>query len=65
MLSNRDENYEIIAIEPHKGMSTELERKNLKGVVIKDGDSQNMPIEEEWGDALIAAQVRTYSRGCI
>lgn len=63
MLAKRDENYEIVAIEPHKSMSAELEKKNLKGVVIKDGDSQNMPIEEGWGDALVAAQVRAHSDG--
>jgi hypothetical protein len=31
------------------------------GVKILEGDAGNMPIEEGWGDALIAAQVRENS----
>jgi hypothetical protein len=43
-------------------MREELVKKNLRsGVKIMEGDAGNMPIEEGWGDALIAAQVRENS----
>ena len=52
----------MIAVEPHEGMREELVKKNLRsGVKIMEGDAGNMPIEEGWGDALIAAQVRENS----
>jgi hypothetical protein len=52
----------VIAVELHEGMREELVKKNLRsGVKIMEGDAGNMPIEEGWGDALIAAQVRENS----
>jgi hypothetical protein len=57
VLAKRPEEYEIIAVEPHQGMRQELEKKDLKGVKSVDGDACNIPLEEGWGDCLIAAQV--------
>ena len=62
LLTARPEQFEVIAVEPHEGMREELVKKNLRsGVKIMEGDAGNMPIEEGWGDALIAAQVRENS----
>jgi hypothetical protein len=57
LLARRGEGYEVIGVEPHKGMREELVRKKLRGVKVEEGDAGNMPIEDGWGDALIAAQV--------
>lgn len=58
LLVARPEHYEIVAIEPHKGMRETLIKKNLgPRVKVLDGHAGNMPVEGEWGDALIAAQV--------
>jgi hypothetical protein len=35
----------------------ELVKKSLRGVKVLEGDAAHMPIEDGWGDALIAAQV--------
>ncbi len=32
-------------------------KKELRGVTVQDGDAGHMPVEDGWGDALIAAQV--------
>lgn len=57
LLGNRDEGYEILAIEPHEGMRNELLRKNLKGVKVVHGTAEKMGVEREWADAVICAQV--------
>jgi hypothetical protein len=58
----RPEQFEVVVVEPYKGMREELIKKNLRsGVKIIEGDAGNMPIEEGWGDALTAAQVRENS----
>jgi ubiquinone/menaquinone biosynthesis C-methylase UbiE len=62
LLAARPEQFEVVAVDPHEGMREELVKKNLRsGVKIMEGDAGNMPIEKEWGDALIAAQVRENS----
>jgi len=38
-------------------MRKELEKKALKGVKVLDGNAAEMPVEEEWADAVVAAQV--------
>jgi ubiquinone/menaquinone biosynthesis C-methylase UbiE len=59
LLAARPENYEIVGVEPHQEMREELIKKDLGSrVKVVTGDACNMPIEEGWGDALIAAQVR-------
>ena len=57
VLARRPEKYEIIAVEPHEEMREELENKGLKRVESQEGDANAMGVAEEWGDALIAAQV--------
>lgn len=57
LLAKRPERYEIIGVEPHKGMREELVKKNLEGVKVQDGDAANMGVDEGWGDACVAAQV--------
>lgn len=56
LLARREEEYEVVGVEPHKGMREELLRKQLRGVSVEEGDAANMPLEDGWGDALIAAQ---------
>jgi hypothetical protein len=54
----RNREYEILAIEPHEGMREELVKKHLKAnVKVLHGDAENMAVETEWADAVIAAQV--------
>jgi len=57
LLEGRQENYEIIAIEPHKDMRDAHKAKNLgPKVKVLDGNARSMPIENGWGDTCIAAQ---------
>ncbi|KAG9236887.1 methyltransferase [Amylocarpus encephaloides] len=56
LLARREEDYEIIAIEPHEEMREQLAKKALKRVEVRDGGAVNMNIEDDWGDGLIAAQ---------
>lgn len=59
LLAARPENFEVLAVEPHTEMREELVKKNLgERVKVLDGHAGSMPIEESWGDCLIAAQVR-------
>jgi tRNA G46 methylase TrmB len=59
LLAARPENFEVLAVEPHVEMRQELVKKNLgKRIKVLDGHAGAMPIEEGWGDCLIAAQVR-------
>jgi ubiquinone/menaquinone biosynthesis C-methylase UbiE len=60
LLAARPENYEIVGVEPHKEMREQLVEKDLPRVRVLAGDACNMPIEDGWGDTLIAAQVCTY-----
>jgi len=56
-LAERSEQYEIVAVEPHDAMREELEKKGLGSrLKIVKGEATNMPIENGWADALIAAQ---------
>jgi len=57
LLAARPEEFEIIAIEPHEGMRATLEKKDLgPRVKVLEGNAGNMPVDDDWGDALIAAQ---------
>ncbi|KAI9839634.1 MAG: hypothetical protein M1819_002260 [Sarea resinae] len=56
LLAARGEGYEIIAVEPHVGMMKELEKKALKGVVLKEGNAAHIPADDESVDAVIVAQ---------
>lgn len=57
LLAKRDEEFEVVGIEPHAEMREELVKKELRGVTVQDGDAGHMPVEDGWGDALITAQV--------
>lgn len=58
LLANRDEEYEILAVEPHDGMRGELERKSLKGVQVLRGEASSMAeVETQSVDAVVVAQV--------
>jgi SAM-dependent methyltransferase len=61
LLAARPEQYNVLAIEPHEQMRTALISKNLENVKVVEGDAGNMPVENEWADALIAAQVSRLS----
>jgi ubiquinone/menaquinone biosynthesis C-methylase UbiE len=60
-LADREEEFEVVGIEPHEGMREELVKKKLSRVKVQEGDAAHMPIEDGWGDALIAAQVSCQS----
>ena len=57
LLAQRDEGFEIIAVEPHAGMRRELERKGLRGVRILEGEAAKIPMETGKADAVVVAQV--------
>jgi len=57
LLADRDERYEILAVEPHEGMRKELLRKNLRGVKVVHGTAEKIEVQREWADAVICAQV--------
>ncbi|KAF4634870.1 hypothetical protein G7Y89_g3230 [Cudoniella acicularis] len=57
LLVGREEEFEVVAVEPQPQMRGELVKKDLKGVKVVDGDAANMPLEDGWGDSLVAAQV--------
>ena len=57
MLSARVEDYEIIAVEPHPEMRSQLEGKRLRRVSLIDGSATKMSVESQTADAVVAAQV--------
>jgi ubiquinone/menaquinone biosynthesis C-methylase UbiE len=64
LLASREEQFNIIAVEPHSGMREQLERKTLKNVQVADGLSTAIPAEDGSVDAVFAAQVR-YQDSCF
>jgi ubiquinone/menaquinone biosynthesis C-methylase UbiE len=56
LLAKRHENYNIRAVEPHAGMRSQLEKKQLRNVTVIDGHAAKMPVEDGWAQACIAAQ---------
>lgn len=60
LLADRQEGFEIIAVEPNDGMRVELEKKGLNGVRVLKGEASSMKgVENQSVDAIIAAQVRS------
>jgi hypothetical protein len=50
--------FEVVAIEPHAGMRATLVQKHLGlNVKVLDGDAGHMSVDDEWADAVVAAQV--------
>ena len=58
MLVDRDEAFEVVAVEPHTDMRAELVRKALPRVTVVEGTAEKMDVEDQWADAVIVAQVR-------
>jgi ubiquinone/menaquinone biosynthesis C-methylase UbiE len=56
-LAARDENFQIVAVEPHDGMRQVLDDKKLARVTVKPGKADKIPLEDESVDAVICAQV--------
>lgn len=56
-LARRDENFQIVAVEPHDGMRQVLDDKKLSGVITKSGKADGIPLKDESVDAVICAQV--------
>lgn len=56
-LAAREEEFEILAVEPHADMRAVLEAKGLRGVRVVDGTAEEMGVEEGWADAVFVAQV--------
>ncbi|KAI1112498.1 S-adenosyl-L-methionine-dependent methyltransferase [Nemania sp. NC0429] len=56
LLAARPERYSVKAVEPHGPMREKLAQKDLRGVEVLNGKADNMPVDDEWGDACIAAQ---------
>ena len=57
LLANRDESFDIMAVEPHNQMREELKRKILSNVEVINGEASNIKgIEIQSVDAVIAAQ---------
>ena len=59
LLAARHESFDIVAVEPHDEMRQRLVDKTLSNVEVRAGFAEKIPVESEWGDACIAAQVRT------
>jgi trans-aconitate methyltransferase len=60
LLATRSEQFDIVAVEPHDGMRSELENKNLSKVVVKKGFATDIPLDDAWANGLICAQVSVY-----
>jgi 2-polyprenyl-3-methyl-5-hydroxy-6-metoxy-1,4-benzoquinol methylase len=56
-IAARDEQYEIIAVEPHDEMRQVLEDKKLPGVTVLAGKADAIPVGDEEFDAVVCAQV--------
>ncbi|KAF2481085.1 S-adenosyl-L-methionine-dependent methyltransferase [Neohortaea acidophila] len=52
----REEQFEIVAVEPHEKMRGVLAGKELRGVTVKDGKADAIPLPDASVDAVICAQ---------
>lgn len=65
LLAARPERFFVKAVEPHGPMREKLTQKDLRSVEVLNGKADKMPVDDEWGDACIAAQVsEIYSVSC-
>ncbi|KAK0387561.1 hypothetical protein NLU13_3807 [Sarocladium strictum] len=55
-LAGREENYEVLAVEPLDSMRDVLAKKGLKGVEVKDGTATEIGVVDGWADAVVVAQ---------
>lgn len=65
LLAARDEGFEILAIEPHRGMRAELEEKKLRRVKVLEGEAGGIGVDGGSADAVVCAQVRLYQYGPV
>ncbi|KAF7527485.1 hypothetical protein G7054_g10460 [Neopestalotiopsis clavispora] len=56
LLANQPERFLVKAVEPHETMRQKLAEKDLPAVEVINGSASKMSVEDEWGDACIAAQ---------
>lgn len=56
-IAAREEEFEVVAVEPHDEMRLVLEEKGLKSVTVLAGKADSIPVEDESVDAVICAQV--------
>ena len=56
-LAAREEQFEIVAVEPHADMRAVLEERKLPGVRVLDGTAEEVPVGDGWADAVFVAQV--------
>jgi SAM-dependent methyltransferase len=56
LLVARDEAFDVLAVEPHDGMRAELERKRLRGAVVRKGLATDVPVADGWADGVVCAQ---------
>jgi ubiquinone/menaquinone biosynthesis C-methylase UbiE len=61
LLAAREEQYEIIAVEPVAKMRQTLLNRQLASVRVQDGLATAMGVDDQWADAVIAAQVIIHS----
>ncbi|OAA73460.1 Methyltransferase type 11 [Cordyceps fumosorosea ARSEF 2679] len=55
VLADRDEHFEIVAVEPVESMRTTLVSKNL-GIRVQDGLASCLDLPDAWADAITVAQ---------
>ena len=60
-LAAREEEFEIVAVEPHADMRKVLSERGLRGVKVVDGTAEEMPVGDGWADAVFVAQVGNQS----
>lgn len=63
VLAAREEQFNIVAVEPHPGMREQLAHKSLNNVTVSEGLSTAIPADSGSVDAVFAAQVRI--RACF
>lgn len=56
ILAEQEEGYEILAVEPHEAMRSELVEKRIKGVQVKHGAAERIDAGYASADAVICAQ---------
>lgn len=56
VIAARDEQFEIVAVEPVESMRTTLTAKNL-GIDVRDGLATSLGLPDAWADGITIAQV--------
>lgn len=64
LLAARDEEFEILIVEPHEGMRAQLEAKKLSRVTVRSGKAEAIDVQDESLDAVFVAQVGGSHASC-